>query len=84
MCTEPEAGVVGAGPEGAGPQRTSVTLHLSSAAPGPAQRLRHTPQNLQAPQEVRAELREERSCWISCSYQLFPVVTLSTAVILEP
>lgn len=49
---ESEAGVVGAGPEGAGPQRTSVTLHLPRTAPGPAQRPRHTSQNLHTPQEV--------------------------------
>ena len=35
--TESEAGVVGAGPEGARPQRTPATLHLPCAAPGPAQ-----------------------------------------------
>lgn len=39
LRTESEAGVVGAGPEGAGPQRTPVTFHLPRAAPRPAQRL---------------------------------------------
>lgn len=56
---EPEAGVIRAGPEGTRPQRTSVTLHLPRATPGPAQRQRHTSQNLHTPQEVRAHLRNK-------------------------
>jgi len=64
---ESEAGVVGAGPEGAGPQRTSVTLHLPRAAPGPAERPRHTSQNLLAPQEVRVALQGEEVHRASCS-----------------
>lgn len=55
---ESEAGVVRAGPEGAGPQRASVALHLPCAAPRPAQRQRHASQNLHSPQEVRVTLQD--------------------------
>lgn len=54
---ESEAGVVGAGPEGAGPQRTPATLHLPRAAPGRAQRQRHAAQDLHTPQEVRGKFQ---------------------------
>lgn len=56
FISELEAGVVRAGPKGAGPQWASVALHLPCAAPGPTQRLRHAPQNLHTPQEVRVFL----------------------------
>lgn len=50
---ESEAGLIGAGAEGARPQRASATFHLPGAASGPAQRLRNTPQNLHTPEKVR-------------------------------
>ena len=57
--TESETGVVGAGPEGARPQRTSVTLHVPCTATGPAQRQRHASPNLHTPQEVRAAPQDD-------------------------
>lgn len=59
LSTESEAGVVGAGPEGARPQRTSVTLHVPCAAAGPTQRQRHASPNLHTPQEVRAAPQDD-------------------------
>lgn len=81
LSTEPEAGVVRAGPEGAGPQRTSVTLHLPCAAPGPAQRPRHTSQNLHTPQKVRVALQEEEGYWASCIYLLICIISQFTSTI---
>lgn len=69
LSTEPEAGVLGAGPEGAGPQRTSTTLHLPCAAPRPPQRPGHAPQNLHTPEEVRILAQEDEGRWASCFYQ---------------
>lgn len=80
LRTESEAGVVGAGPEGAGPQRTSATLHLPRAAPGPAQRRRHASQNLHTPQEVRGARQEEEGHWASCIYILICIILQFTHI----
>lgn len=74
LHAESEAGVVGAGPEGAGPQRAPVTLHLPRAAAGSSQRCWHAPQNLHSPQEVRG--RSPRCCQLIWICYLL-VVTLS-------
>lgn len=69
---ELEAGVVRAGPEGAGPKRASVTLHLPRAAPRPPQRLRHAAQNLHTPQEVRGLLTGPPPTGTSFAFQSHP------------
>lgn len=50
--TESEVGVIGAGAEGARPQRASATLHLPRPAAGRPQWQWHTSQNLHTPEEV--------------------------------
>ena len=73
---ESEAGVVRTGAEGARPQRASVALHLPRSAPGPAQRPRHTPQDLHAPQKVSGGHRVSHLHYVEILHHHPPLLSL--------